>query len=140
MRVYELGSKSVKFFIGKYALSRQCILTPTGREQFLKHQEEKTVVGLCLLEAGKIDRIMQHLFEDIKSIAELSKNSRFDTIMKNPKSSFIKARHSIVGNPNVRLSQAQCVDIIIPELVEEVSKVNNIAQMMLNPKRIITFL
>jgi hypothetical protein len=98
------------------------------------------VVGLCLLEASKIDRIMQHLFEEIKSIAELSKNSKFDTIIKNPRSSFIKARHSIVGNPNVRLSQAQCIDIIIPELVEEVSKVNNIAQMMLNPKRITSFL
>ena len=31
VRVYELGSKSVKFFVGKYALSRQCIMTPKGR-------------------------------------------------------------------------------------------------------------
>lgn len=73
---------------------------------------------MCLLEAGKIDRIMQHLFDEIKSIADLSKNSKFDSIIKNPKSSFIKARNSIVGAPNVRLSQAQCIDIIIPELVE----------------------
>lgn len=114
VRVYELGSKSVKFFVGKYTLNRQCILTPTGREHFLRQKEEKSIIGLCLLEASKIDRLMQHLFEEIKSIAELSKNNKFDTIIKNPKSSFIKARHSIVGNPNVRLSQAQCIDIIIP--------------------------
>lgn len=93
-----------------------------------------------MLEAGRIDRIMSFLFDEIKSIAELSKNSKFDSIIKNPRSSFIKARNSIIGNGNVRLSQAQCIDMIIPELIEEVSKVNSIAQMMLNIKRIGKFL
>jgi len=30
----------------------------------------------------------------------------------------MKARHSIIGNGNLRLSQAQCIDMIIPELIE----------------------
>ena len=36
VRVFELGNKSVKFAPGKYTINRQCILTKTGREQFLK--------------------------------------------------------------------------------------------------------
>ena len=71
-----------------------------------------------MLEANKIDRLMGYLFDELKMIAELAKNSKFQAIVQNPKASFIKAKHSIVGNPNVRLSQAQCVDIILPELVE----------------------
>lgn len=38
-------------------------------------------------------------------------------MVKNPKTSFIKARSSIIGNGNVRLSQAQCIDMILPELI-----------------------
>lgn len=77
VRVYQLGSKSVKFFMGKYTLNRQCILTPTGRDHFLKSKQEKSIVQLCLLESSKIDRIMYYLFEEIKGIAELSKCSKF---------------------------------------------------------------
>jgi hypothetical protein len=36
VRVFDLGSKSVKFFVGKYCINRQSILTTTGRSQFLK--------------------------------------------------------------------------------------------------------
>ena len=61
-------------------------------------------------------------------------------MIKNPKTSFIRARNSIIGNGNVRLSQAQCIDMILPELIEEVNKINNTAQIMLNPKRIMHFL
>jgi len=39
-------------------------------------------------------------------------------MVKNPKTSFIRARNSIIGNGNVRLSQAQCIDMILPELIE----------------------
>jgi hypothetical protein len=85
---------------------------------FLKNKETKAIVTHCMLESGKIDKLMSYLFEELKLIADLSKNTTFDNIVKNPKSSFIKAKHSIVGNPNVRLSQAQCIDIILPELVE----------------------
>jgi len=107
---------------------------------FLKSKENKAIVTHCMLESGKIDKLMSYLFEELKFIAEISKNTKFDNIVKNPRTSFIKAKHSIVGNPNVRLSQAQCIDIILPELVEEVSKINNIAQLMLNMKRITSYL
>ena len=56
------------------------------------------------------------LLEEIKMIAESSKITNFDSMLKNPKSSFIKARTSLIGN--VRLSQAQCVDMILPELID----------------------
>jgi len=36
VRVFELGAKSVKIFVGKYTINRQCILTKTGRDNFLK--------------------------------------------------------------------------------------------------------
>lgn len=38
VRVFNLGSKSVKFFAGKYTINRQCVLTTTGRDQFLKNK------------------------------------------------------------------------------------------------------
>jgi hypothetical protein len=38
--------------------------------------------------------------------------------MKNPRSSFIKARQSIGYEGNVRLSQVQCIDMILPELID----------------------
>jgi predicted RNA-binding protein with PUA-like domain len=83
---------------------------------------------------------MDYLFEEIKGIAEHSKNAKFDSIVKNPRSSFIdarqKVRNSMIGTSDVRLSQAQCIDMIIPELIEEVSKVNEIARIMLNIKRL----
>jgi hypothetical protein len=61
-------------------------------------------------------------------------------MVKNPKTSFIRARSSIIGNGNVRLSQAQCIDMILPELIEEVNKINNVAQILLNAKRVSHFL
>ena len=88
----------------------------------------------------KIDKVVNYLFEEIKSIAELSKNPKFESMIKNPKTSFIRARNSIIGNGNVRLSQAQCIDMILPELIEEVNKLNNIAQIMMNAKRMPHFL
>jgi len=57
---------------------------------------------------------MHYLFEEIKEIAEDSKNPKFETIVKNPRNSFVKARQSVIRNGNVRLSQAQFIDILIP--------------------------
>ena len=42
----------------------------------------------------------------------------------------------MIGTSDLRLSQAQCVDMIIPELLEEVFKVKDIASIMLNIKRV----
>ena len=64
--------------------------------------------------------------------------SNFDTMLKNPKSSFMKIRTSLVGN--VKLSQAQCVDMILPEVIDELSKLNNIAVILLNHKRVKDYL
>ena len=140
VRVFELGAKSVKFFVGKYTINRQCILTPTGREHFLRSKELRAITEVCMLEGVRIDRLIGYLYDEIKNIAEMSKNAKFDTIIKNPRNSFIKARKSVIGAGNLRLSQAQCVDMIVPELIEEVSKVGNIAQLMMSIKRIGTFL
>ena len=56
-------------------------------------------------------------------------------MIRDPRSSFIKAKNSIIGNSNVRLSQAQCIDMILPELIEELTKINTISGMILNPKK-----
>jgi hypothetical protein len=135
-----MGDKSLKILVGKYIINRQCILTPTGREIFLKAKQHKFLIEKCLLQSIKIDKAVNYLFDEIKSIAELSKNPKFESMIKNPKTSFIRARNSIIGNGNVRLSQAQCIDMILPELIEEVNKLNNIAQIMISPKRIGHFL
>lgn len=57
---------------------------------------------------------MAYLFDEIKEVAELSKNSKFDSIIKDPRTSFARARNSILPGTNVRLSQAQCIDMIVP--------------------------
>jgi hypothetical protein len=59
-------------------------------------------------------------------------------MLKNPKSSFMKVRSSLIGN--VKLSQAQCVDMILPEVIDELSKLNNIAVILLNHKRVKDYL
>ena len=61
-------------------------------------------------------------------------------MLKDPRSSFINARKSIIGSSNVKLSQAQCVDMILPELIDELTKLNTIAALMLNPKKILKYL
>jgi hypothetical protein len=120
--VFDLGSKSVKFFVGKYCINRQCILTPTGRTQFLNVKEHKAIAEVSLMESTRVERIMDFLFDEIRAIADHSKNSKFESIMKNPRTSFIdarkKARNSMIGTNELRLSQAQCIDMIIPELIE----------------------
>lgn len=57
-------------------------------------------------------------------------------MIRDPKSSFLQARSSIIGNQNTRLSQAQCIDIILPELIDKVNKVNNISYMLLNCRKL----
>jgi hypothetical protein len=52
--VFNLGSKSVKFFAGKYTINRQCVLTTTGRDQFLKNKEIKAITEICTMEASRI--------------------------------------------------------------------------------------
>ena len=54
------------------------------------------------------------MFDEIRSLAETSKNPKFEKIIKDPRSSFMKAKNSIIGNPNTRLSQSQCIDMILP--------------------------
>lgn len=49
VRVFELGDKSMKIFVGKYTIGRQCLMTDTGRESFLKGKEHDCVVATCML-------------------------------------------------------------------------------------------
>lgn len=39
-----MGDKSLKIFVGKYIINRQCTLTPTGRENFLKTKQQKFLI------------------------------------------------------------------------------------------------
>lgn len=80
------------------------------------------------------------LLDEIKAIAEGSKNTKFDKMVRDPKSSFIHARKTIIGSTNVKLSQAQCIDMILPELIEELTKINTISSLLLNPKKSSKFL
>lgn len=75
----------------------------------------------------------------MKSIAEGSKISKFDKIVNDPKASFINARKSILACSNVKLSQAECLDMILPEIVEELKKINEISNLLLNPKKFYKF-
>ena len=59
-------------------------------------------------------------------------------MLKNPRNSFIRARNSIVGN--VRLSQAQCIDMILPEIIDQLNKINSIAKLLINVRRMTNFL
>jgi len=88
---------------------------------------------------NKIDQLVQFLLDEVKSIAEGSRYSKFDKIINDPKASFINARRSILACTNVKLSQAQCLDMILPELVEELTKINTISASLLNPKKIHKF-
>ena len=117
IRVFQLGSKFVKIFVGKYTINRQCILTTTGRSSFLKNKQMKAVTEVCMLEGSRIQKFMAYLFDQIKEVAQLSKNSKFDSIIKDPRTSFARARSSILSGNNVRLSQAQCIDMIVPQLI-----------------------
>lgn len=38
-------------------------------------------------------------------------------MIRDPRSSFINAKKSILACSNVKLSQAQCLDMILPELI-----------------------
>lgn len=78
--------------------------------------------------------------DEIKAIADISKNSKFEKMVKDPRSSFISARKSIIGNGNVKLSQAQCVDMILPELIDELTKLNTVCSLMLNHKKVTKYL
>ncbi len=72
----------------------------------------------------------------MKTIAESSKNSKFERMIRDPRSSFISAKKSILANCNSKLSQAQCLDMILPELIEELNKINTISMLLLNTKKL----
>jgi hypothetical protein len=63
VRVFEMGDKSLKILVGKYIINRQCILTTTGREHFLKAKQHKFLIEKCLLQSIKIDKVVNYLFD-----------------------------------------------------------------------------
>ena len=130
----------MKIFVGSYTINRLCLLTETGRAAFLNKKEAQYCLQFCIFQVNKIDQIVMYMLDEIKGIAESTKNSKFDKMLRDPKSSFISARKSIIGNPNVKLSQAQCVDMILPELIDELSKLNTVSNLILNPKKILKYL
>lgn len=56
-------------------------------------------------------------------------------MIKNPKQSFLKARNSFVGGKDALLTQNQCVELFVPELLEQISRINQVSQLLLNAKR-----
>ena len=55
-------------------------------------------------------------------------------MIKNPKASMIKAKTSFVRNS--MLTQSQCMEILIPEILQQVQRVQVAAEMLINPKRV----
>lgn len=131
-----MGGKSVKIYVGSYTLNRLCILTETGRQNFLNKKEGSHINQFCMLQNNRIEQIVNFMLDEVKAIAETSKNSRLEKMFQDPKSSFINARKSIMRCSNLKLSQAQCLDMILPELIEELTKINTVSTFLLNPKKL----
>lgn len=140
LRVIEMGEKSIKIEVGRYTLNRLCVLTDSGRKHYLEKKETNYCLQYCLLQVNRIDQLAMFLLDEVKGAAEVSKNAKFDKMIRDPRASFIRARSSIIGTPNVRLSQAQCLEMILPELIEEITKINAISGVLLNPKKVNKFL
>lgn len=56
-------------------------------------------------------------------------------MIKNPKQSFLKARNSFIGGKDALLTQSQCVELFVPELLEQISRINQLSQLLLSAKR-----
>ena len=140
IRVFEMGERAIKIFVGSYTLNRLSVLTDTGRENFLLKKENSLCMQYCILQAHHIEQLVMYLMDEVKAIAENTKNSKFDRMIRDPKSSFINARKSIIGGSNLKLSQAQCIDMILPELIEELTKINTVSPLLLNHKKVTKFL
>ncbi len=56
-------------------------------------------------------------------------------MFQDPRASFINARKSFLASSNLKLSQAQCLDMILPELIEELTKITTVSTFLLNPKK-----
>lgn len=117
IRVFSMGGKAVKVYVGSYTLNRLCLLTKTGRHHFLAKKESYHCNQYCMYQNNLIEKIVNFLLDEVRNIAEGSKNSKFDKMIKDPKTSFINAKRSILACSNVKLSQAQCLDMILPELI-----------------------
>lgn len=77
IRVFEMGEKAVKIFVGSYTINRLCLLTETGRSAFLAKKEGQYCLQFCIFQVNKIDQIIMYMMDEIKGIAESTKNSKF---------------------------------------------------------------
>lgn len=71
-----MGGKAVKIYVGSYTLSRLCILTQTGREHFLSKKESSHCNQFCHIQSNKIEQMVNFLLDEVRNIAEGSKNSK----------------------------------------------------------------
>ena len=53
-RVFSMGGKAVKIYVGSYTLSRLCVLTETGRQSFLAKKEGNHCNQFCMIQNNKI--------------------------------------------------------------------------------------
>lgn len=71
-----MGGKAVKIYVGSYTLNRLLLLTRTGRENFLNKKEMAHCSQYCHIQNNKIEQIVAFLLDEVRSIAEGSKNSK----------------------------------------------------------------
>ena len=67
----------MKVFVGKYTLNRLSVMTDTGRKNFLESKEIYHCTETCVLHLNKIDKIVMFMYEEMKTLADVSKNPKF---------------------------------------------------------------
>jgi hypothetical protein len=114
-----MGTKLVKITTGRYLMNRIYRLPHPDKTTFLQKQERNYCNHYCREQSINIEKITEYLLEEIRKIAEnsASKLSNYNKIIENARSSFIHARRSVLAESSLRLSQVQCIDMILPALV-----------------------
>lgn len=102
---------------------------------YLQRKSEQYRSSIGFLSHSKIERITMFLLDEVRCLAESSKNAKFDKMIKDPRASFLRARSSIITTPEMKLSQAQCMDMLVPELIDELTKITNISGNLLSSRK-----
>lgn len=60
-------------------------------------------------------------------------------MVRNPKQSFLKARTSFISARQT-VTQSDCVNLFMPELLEQINRINHASQALISAKRIKHFM
>ena len=133
-RVFQLGDSFMKVYTGFLIQSPKYQLSPEQFQGFIDEKDLKHVKEVCMLQYANIEKIVQYLQEELKIFSDLTKSADFEAILKNPKASIIKAKTSFVRNST--LTQSQCMEILIPEILEQIHRVEAAADTLLASKKV----